>query len=104
MKIRPLNNWTVIRPDQEKEQSTGGIFIPDSAKEKGQIGEVLSIGPGRTKEEKDKKGKVIENKFEPTVVKPGDRVYYDKYAGNKVEVDGEEQLIVREDNILGLIE
>jgi len=104
MKIRALNNWAVIRPDEEKEQSGGGIFIPDAAKDKPQIGEVLSIGPGRMKEEKDKKGKVIEKKFEATVVKPGDRVYYDKYAGNKVEDDGEELLIVREDDILGLVE
>ncbi len=104
MKIRPLHNWAVIRPDQKKEQSAGGLFIPDAAKVKAQIGEVLSIGPGRMKEEKDKKGKMIEKKFEATVVKAGNRVFYDKYVGNKVEVDGEDLLIVREDDILGLVE
>ncbi len=103
MKIRPLHNWAVIRPDQEKKQSAGGIFIPDSAKVKAQIGEVLSIGPGRMKEEKDKKGKVIEKKYEATVVKPGNRVFYDKYIGNKIEVDGEDLMIVREDDILGFV-
>ncbi len=104
MKIRPLNNWAVIRPDQEQEKTAGGIFIPDAAKEKTQIGKVLSIGPGRTKEETDKKGKVIEKKFEATVVKPGSHVYYEKYAGNKIEVEEEELLMIREDDILGVLE
>jgi len=102
MKIRPLNNWAVIQPDKQKDQSAGGLFIPDAAKEKTQMGKVLSIGPGRMKEELDKKGKLIEKKFEPTVVKPGDHVLYDKYVGNKIESDGESLLLVREDNILGV--
>ncbi len=102
MKIRPVNNWVVIRPDVQKDKSTGGIFIPDAAKEKTQMGKVLSIGPGRMKEEQDKKGKVIEKKFEATVVKSGDHVLYDKYVGNKIEADGESLLLVREDNILGV--
>lgn len=104
MKFRPLNNWTVIRPDQEQEKSAGGIVIPDAAQEKTQMGKVISIGPGRTKEETDKKGKVIEKKFEATVVKPGNHVFYEKYSGNKIEVDKEELLIIREDDILGVLD
>ena len=104
MKIRPLNDWALIRPDQEEEKSAGGIVIPDSAKEKPRMGEVLAIGPGCTKEERDKKGKVTGKKFENTVVKPGNRVCYDKYGGTQIEIDKEELLMIREEDILGLVE
>ena len=99
-----MNNWAVIRPDEKKDKSGGGLFIPEAAQEKTQMGTVLSIGPGHMKEEKDKKGKVTEKKFEATEVKPGSHVLYDKYVGNKIEADGEELLLVREDNILGVME
>jgi chaperonin GroES len=101
MKIRPLNDWALIRPRSEAEKSAGGIIIPDVAKEKPQEGEVLAIGGGHYKEEQDKKGKVIEKKFVPTVVKTGDRVLYEKYGVTKIEVDGEALVLVREENILG---
>ncbi len=101
MKIRPLHNWVVIRPDLEKEKSAGGLFIPDAAQEKSQMGQVVSIGPGYMKEEKDKKGKVIEKKFEATVVKPGSHVFFEKYSGNTIDVGEEELLMIREYDILG---
>lgn len=101
MKIKPLQNWALIRPKSEKEKTAGGIIIPDVAKEKPQEGDVLAIGGGHFKEEYDKKGKVTEKKFVPTVVKPGDHVLYEKYGGTKVDVNGEELVMVREDNILG---
>ena len=97
MKIRPLNDWVLIREDEEDEKSTGGIVIPDAVKEKPRRGEVLSIGPGRTKEEHDKNGKVISKKYEKTVLKPGSHVLYDKYGGTKVEVNDEEFLMIREE-------
>ncbi len=101
MKIRPLQDWALIRPKGEAEKSAGGIIIPDVAKEKPQEGEVLAIGGGHYKEEEDKKGKVIEKKFVPTVIKPGDRVMYEKYGVTKIEIDGEDLVLVREENILG---
>ncbi|MBI3609890.1 MAG: co-chaperone GroES [Nitrospirae bacterium] len=104
MKIRPLQDWALIRPKEEAEKTSGGIIIPDAAKEKPQAGEVLAVGKGRYKEERDKKGKVIEKKFVPTVVKPGDRVLYEKYGVTKVELDGEELILAREDHILGWLQ
>ncbi|MEK6684329.1 MAG: co-chaperone GroES [Nitrospirota bacterium] len=101
MKIRPLNDWALIRPRSEKEKTAGGIIIPDVAKERPSEGEVLAIGEGHYKEEQDKKGKVIDKKFVPTVVKTGDRVLYEKYGVTKVELDGEELVLVREESILG---
>lgn len=103
MKIRPLNDWALIRPEVETDKTPSGIIIPDVAKEKSQEGEVLAIGQGHYKEEQDKKGKVIEKKFVPTVVKPGDRVMYEKYGVTKIEIDGEELVMVREDSILGWV-
>ena len=103
MKIRPLNDWALIRPASEKEKTRSGIIIPDVAKEKPHEGEVLAIGQGRYKEEPEGKGKVIEKKFIPTVVKPGDHVLYEKYGVTNVEIDGEELVLVHEDNILGWI-
>lgn len=101
MNIRPLQDWALIRPKSEKEKSAGGIIIPDVAKEKPQEGEVLAIGGGHYKEERDKKGNVIEKKFVATVVKPGDHVLYEKYGVTKVDLNGEELVLVREDSILG---
>lgn len=104
MKMRPLHDWALIQPKAEMEKTAGGIIIPDTAKEKPQEGKVLAIGGGHLKEERDKKGKVIEKKFVPTVVKPGDHVMYEKYGVTKVDVNGEELVLVREENILGRFE
>jgi len=101
MNIRPLQDWALIRPKSEKEKSAGGIIIPEVAKEKPQEGEVLAVGGGHYKEERDKKGNVIEKKFVPTVVKPGDHVLYEKYGVTKVDLNGEELVLVREESILG---
>lgn len=101
MNIRPLHDWAIIRPKEADEKTAGGIIVPDAAKERSERGEVLAIGKGHYKEERDKKGKVTEKKFVPTEVKPGDEVLFEKYGVTHVELDGEDLVMVREDNILG---
>jgi chaperonin GroES len=108
MKIKPLNDWAVIVPSEPMTRTAGGLFIPDSAKETPAEGTVEAIGPGALEEErwedrKKEKGKKKERKFIPTSVKPGERVMYDRFAGSKVEVGGEERLLVREKHILGIL-
>src|SRR3989338_4911232 len=103
MKIKPLQNWVVIRAGEPTEKSGGGIIIPDMAQEKPEPGGVLAVGEGKFVEEKDAKGKVKEKKFEKTVLKPGDKVLYEKYAARKIEVDHEELLMVREEDVLGYL-
>jgi chaperonin GroES len=95
MKIRPLQDRIIVKRIEEEEKTKGGIIIPDSAKEKPVEGQVVAVGPG----------KVLENgtKSVPDV-KAGDRVLFGKYAGNEVKIDGVEHLIMREDDILGIIE
>jgi len=95
MKIRPLQDRIIVKRIEEEEKTKGGIIIPDSAKEKPMEGEVISVGSG----------KVLENgtKQAPEV-KAGDRVLFGKYAGTEVKIDDEEHLIMREDDILGVIE
>lgn len=95
MKIRPLNDRVIVRRIEEKEQVKGGIIIPDSAKEKPQQGEVIAVGKGKTLDS----GKVL-----TPDVKPGDRVLFGKYSGNEVKIDDEEYLIMREEEILGILE
>lgn len=95
MNIRPLHDRILVRRLEEEEKTKGGIIIPDSAKEKPMEGEVISVGKGRKTED----GKVIK-----LDVKPGDRVLFSKYAGTDVKIDGVEHLIMREDDILGIIE
>ncbi len=95
MKIRPLKDRVLVIRIEEKEKTTSGIIIPDTAKEKPQEGKVIAIGPGKW----DEKGKHI-----PLEVKKGDRVLFGKYAGNEIKVDGVEHLIMSEDDILGIIE
>ncbi len=97
MNIRPLHDRVLVKRIEEKEQVQGGIIIPDTAKEKPQEGEVLAVGQGKRTDE----GKVI-----PLDVKVGDRVLFGKYSGSEVPVklDGEDLLIIREDEILGVIE
>ncbi len=105
MKFRPLHDWAVIRPTEARERTISGLIIPDTAKEKPQEGEILSIGEGRWTEEKDAHGKskekTKEKNFVKTTLKPGTRVIYEKYAGRKLELNGEELVLVREDDILG---
>ncbi len=95
MKIRPLQDRIIVKRVEGEEKTKGGIIIPDSAKEKPMEGEVIAVGSG----------KVLDNgeKAVPEV-KAGDRVLFSKYAGTEVKIDGEEHLIMREDDILGIIE
>ena len=95
MKIRPLQDRVLVKRIEEEEKTKGGIIIPDTAKEKPQMGEIIAAGKGKKTEE----GKVI-----PLDVKKGDKVLFSKYDGNEVKVEGEELLIMREDDILGIIE
>ncbi len=95
MKIRPLHDKILVKRLQEEEKTKGGIIIPDTAKEKPMEGEVVAAGKGRVTEE----GKVV-----ALDVKAGDRVLFSKYAGTEVKIDGAEYLIMREEDILGIIE
>jgi chaperonin GroES len=95
MKIRPLQDRIIMKRIPEEEKTKGGIIIPDTAKEKPLEGLVVAVG----------NGKVLEDgKVRPLGIKPGDRVLFIKYAGTEVKIDGEERLILREDDILGVIE
>jgi chaperonin GroES len=94
MKLRPLQDRVIVKRIDEEEKTTGGIIIPDTAKEKPQQGKVVAAG----------KGKILENgKVHPLTVKKGDRVLFGKYAGTDIKIDGEEHLIMREDDILAII-
>ena len=93
-KIRPLHDRVIVRRIEEGEQVRGGIIIPDSAKEKPQEGEVVAAGEGKYKEDGTR---------QPLDVKAGDRVLFGKYSGSEIKLDGEELLIMREDEILGII-
>ena len=94
MNVRPLHDRIIVHRLDEGEQRSGGIIIPDSAKEKPQQGTVLAAGNGRSKD-----GKRV-----PLDVKAGDRILFGKYSGSEIKVDGEECLILREDEVLGVIE
>jgi chaperonin GroES len=94
LKIRPLHDRILVKRISEEEKTKGGIIIPDTAKEKPQEGKVVAVGPGRVED-----GKTI-----PVSVKPGDRILFGKYAGTEIKLDGEEHLILREDDVLGVIE
>ena len=95
MKIRPLQDRVIVTRIAEEEKTKGGIIIPDTAKEKPQQGKVVAGGKGKVNED----GKVT-----PLDVKVGDRVLFGKYAGSEIKLDGEEHLILREDDILGVLE
>jgi len=105
MKIKPINDWAVIVPSEAMTRTAGGLFIPEAAKEKPAEGIVESIGPGALEEEKrdEKKKEKKERKFIATSVKPGERVMYDRYAGQKITVGGVERVLVREVSILGIL-
>ena len=95
MKVRPLHDRVLIKRVEEQETMRGGIIIPDSAKEKPQEGEVVAVGEGKYKEDGSR---------QTLDVKAGDRVLFGKYSGSEIKIDGEELLIMREDEILGIIE
>jgi chaperonin GroES len=95
MKIRPLNDRVLVLRIDEEEKTSGGIIIPDTAREKPQEGKIVAVGPGKL----DENGKRI-----PLEVKTGDRVLFGKYAGTEIKIDGVENVIMREDDILGIME
>src|SRR5438132_3870794 len=94
MNITPLHDRVIVKRIDEGEQVSGGIIIPDSAKEKPQEGEVIAAGAGKYKEDGTR---------QPLDVKAGDRILFGKYTGSEIKIDGEELLIMREDEILGII-
>ncbi len=94
MKVRPLHDRVIVKRVEEESKTKGGIIIPDTAKEKPVEGEIVAVG----------KGKILENgKVQPLEVKAGDRVLFGKYAGTDVKIDGEERLIMREDDIIAIV-
>ena len=95
MKIKPLQDRILVKRIEEEEKTKGGIIIPDAAKEKPQEGKVVAVGDG----------KVLENGTKsPLTVKVGDKILFGKYSGTEIKVDGEEHLILREDDVLGIVE
>ena len=95
MKFRPLHDRVVVRRVDAEEKTAGGIIIPDTAKEKPQQGEVLAVGPGK----RDETGKLV-----PLDVKAGDQILFGKWSGTEAKVDGEDLLIMKEDDIMGVVE
>jgi chaperonin GroES len=95
IKVRPLHNRLIVKRVEEDERTAGGIIIPDTAKEKPQQGKVISVGPGR----RDDKGNLI-----AVEISKGDRILFSKYAGTEVNLDGEEHLIISEDDVLAILE
>ena len=105
MKLKPLQDWALIQRIEPDEMTTGGIIIPDSAKDKPTEGIVLAIGPGKFETEKsEKKEKEKKKKFIPTVLKPGQRIIYGKYSAREFEFDREMIVLVREEDVLGTVE
>jgi chaperonin GroES len=95
MTFRPLHDRVVVKRVEENAKTAGGIIIPDTAKEKPQEGEVVAVGPGA----RDEQGKIV-----PLEVKPGDRVLFGKWSGTEVKIDGQDLLIMKESDILGIVE
>jgi chaperonin GroES len=95
MKFKPLKDRLLVRYSDEPEKSSGGIYIPDSAKEKPQKGEVIAVGPGRITDD---------GKLQKVEIKVGDVVLFEKYSGSKINIENEEYLIIKEDDVLGIIE
>ncbi len=95
MKIRPLQDRVIVKRIAEEEKSKGGIIIPDTAKEKPQEGKVIAVGKGKLNED---------GKLTPLDVKVNDRILFGKYSGTEINIDGDEHLIMREEDILGIIE
>ena len=95
MKFKPLRDRVFVKYSTEEEKSSGGLYIPDTAKEKPQKGTVIAVGPGRVTDD---------GKRQPMDVKVGDMILFDKYSGSKIKMDEEEYLIIREEDILGIVE
>ena len=95
MKFRPLHDRVVVRRVESEEKTAGGIIIPDTAKEKPQEGEIIAVGPGG----RDESGKLI-----PLDVKVGDRILFGKWSGTEVKIDGEDLLIMKESDVMGVLE
>jgi len=95
MKVRPLHDRIIVQRIEEGEQKVGGIIIPDSAKEKPQQGKVIAVGKGKVKDD----GKSV-----PLDVKAGDTILFGKYSGQEIKIDGDEYLIMREDEVLAVLE
>jgi len=95
MKFRPLHDLVVVRRIEQQDKTAGGIIIPDTAKEKPMEGEIIAVGPGG----RDENGKLV-----PIDVKPGDRILFGKWSGTEVKIGGEELLIMKESDIMGVIE
>jgi len=95
MKVKPLRDRVIVKRVKEEEKTKGGIIIPDTAKEKPVEGEVLAVGDGKVSDD----GKKM-----PLEVKAGDRILFGKYAGTEIQIDGEEHLIMREDDIIAIVE
>jgi chaperonin GroES len=95
MKFRPLHDRVVVRRLEQEEKTAGGIIIPDTAKEKPQEGEVVAVGPGA----RDEHGELV-----PLELKAGDRVLFGKWSGTEVKIDGEELMIMKESDVMGVIE
>ncbi|MHB1219125.1 MAG: co-chaperone GroES [Alphaproteobacteria bacterium] len=95
MKFRPLHDRVVVRRIEQEDRTKGGIIIPDTAKEKPMEGEIIAVGPGG----RDEKGNLV-----PLDVKKGDRILFGKWSGNEVKIDGEELLIMKESDIMGVVE
>ena len=95
MKFRPLHDRVVVRRIEEDTKTAGGIIIPDTAKEKPVQGEVVAVGPGA----RDETGKVV-----PLDLKPGDRVLFGKWSGTEVKIDGQDLLIMKESDVMGVLE
>ena len=95
MKIRPLNDRVLVTRVEEEQKTAGGIIIPDTAKEKPQEGKVIATGPGKIGDD---------GKRTPLNVKKGDKILFSKYAGTDIKIDGVEQIFMKEDDILGVLE
>ena len=95
MKIRPLQDRIIVKRVDEEETTKGGIIIPDTAKEKPQEGKVISVGKGKVNED---------GKLQKLDVKKGDKVLFSKYSGTEINIEGQEHLIIREDDVLGVVE
>lgn len=95
MKLRPLDNRVVVEPMEAQDKTAGGIYLPDTAKEKPQMGKVIAAGPGKLQDD---------GKRSPMSVEVGDGVIYGKYSGNEVEIEGKKLVILRETDLLGVVE
>ncbi|MBT8366271.1 MAG: co-chaperone GroES [Deltaproteobacteria bacterium] len=95
MEIKPLNDRVLVVRVEEEQKTAGGIVIPDTAKEKPQEGKVIAVGPGKIGDD---------GKRTPLTVKAGDKILFSKYAGTEIKIDGVEQIFMKEDDILGILE